>query len=371
MTRSCDLVVALLGILKTGATFVAIDADYPKPRIAFIIEDASLALIVTERSLAERLADSGCNIVAIDDIQSLSTHERADIAPISDNALAYVVYTSGSAGSPKGVMIAHRSAVAMLTWAASAFTPWLAGTVLASTSISFDLSIFEIFAPLMAGGTVVIIDNLLSLSDREVAGAVTLVNTVPSVLDAFLASNRLPHSVRVVCLAGEPLTRRLIEKTYRAGDVNVVFNLYGPSECTMYATIASAMRGESADPSIGRPINTTAYVLDENMQLSPVGVCGELYLGGAGVALGYWRRPALTAERFVPDPFGTEPGSRLYVTGDRAVDGERRARVPGTSRPTDKDAWLPNRAGRNRIGDRGDPRRCAGCSRGKELGAGR
>jgi acyl-coenzyme A synthetase/AMP-(fatty) acid ligase len=196
--------------------------------------------------------------------------------------------------------------------------------VLATTSINFDLSVYEIFGTLSWGGTVLLLRTAVELPERPdllTPGAATLFNTVPSVATALVRLGAVPAGLMRVNLAGEPVPRALVEALYAAGTAEV-HNLYGPSETTTYSTGTHLLAGESGVPGIGRPItNTRAYVLDQRMEPMPIGVPGELYLGGAGVARGYLGRPALTAERFVPDPFGpsagAEPGGRLYRTGDR------------------------------------------------------
>jgi amino acid adenylation domain-containing protein len=244
--------------------------------------------------------------------------------------LAYLIYTSGSTGVPKGVAIEHRSAVALVRWALATFPPAVFAGTLASTSIAFDLSVFELFVPLSCGGTVVLADNALALpaaaaAAREAGVEITLVNTVPSAISELMRLEALPASVRTVSLAGEPLKRPLADRVYGGLDVERVLNLYGPSEDTTYSTFARVPRDTPQAPTIGRPIaGTEAYVLDGRLGPAPAGVTGELYLGGQGLARGYLGRPDLTAERFVPDPFGVL-GAWLYHTGDLArwrVDGE-------------------------------------------------
>ncbi|HEV2847307.1 MAG TPA: amino acid adenylation domain-containing protein, partial [Thermoanaerobaculia bacterium] len=228
--------------------------------------------------------------------------------------LAYLIYTSGSTGRPKGVAIEHRSASAMVTWALGLFAESEIARVLASTSINFDLSVYEIFVPLARGGAVEVVENGLAMPSEP---GVTLVNTVPSVLSEVLRAGGLPPTVGTVNLAGEPLRRGLVERIYAAGPVERVYNLYGPSEDTTYSTWARIDRDDPSAPSIGRPIlGTQAYVVDRELRLVPLGTAGELLLGGEGLARGYLGRPDLTAERFVPDPFGALPGGRLYRTGD-------------------------------------------------------
>ena len=191
--------------------------------------------------------------------------------------------------------------------------------VLGSTSICFDLSVFEIFAPLTCGGKVIIADNALQLPALKAAHEVTLLNTVPSAMTELLRIDGIPDSVHTVNLAGEPLKLSLAQQTYRRASIDRLFNLYGPSEDTTYSTWSLLEQGISTPPSIGRPVaNTQAYILDGVGQPVPIGVPGELYLGGDGLARGYFNQTELTAERFVPNEFSAEPGGRLYRTGDLA-----------------------------------------------------
>ncbi|MET0398422.1 MAG: amino acid adenylation domain-containing protein, partial [Longimicrobiaceae bacterium] len=238
---------------------------------------------------------------------------------IDPRNLAYLIYTSGSTGRPKGVQIEHRSAVALLRWADEVFADDELAGVLASTSLSFDLSVFELFLPLGRGGAVVLAEDALALASLPAREEVTLLNTVPSAAAALVRAGAVPASVRVVCLAGEALKRGLADELYALPRVEAVYNLYGPSEDTTYSTWARVPRAEGRDPAIGRAVaGTRAYVLDGRMEPAPVGLPGELYLGGAGLARGYLGRPDATAAAFVPDPFGRAAGGRLYRTGDCA-----------------------------------------------------
>jgi len=232
---------------------------------------------------------------------------------------AYVLYPSGSTGRAKGVAIEHRIAVAFLHWALTQFTPQQLARTLFSTSICFDLSVFEIFAPLSCGATIIMAENALQLPQLPAAGEVTLINTVPSAMTELLRMGGVPASAQTVNLAGEALPRSLVERIYQETGARQVFNLYGPTEATTYATCEETPRDLAGNPSIGRPIaNTQIYILNEALQPSPVGVIGELYIGGAGLARGYLNQPALTAERFTPNPFSSQNGARMYRTGDLA-----------------------------------------------------
>jgi amino acid adenylation domain-containing protein len=291
-------------------------------------EDARLSVVITTERLASVVPEGIAHVLLLDrDWDGISRHSPDDLkGGVDEDNLAYVIYTSGSTGRPKGVAITHRSAVTLLHWAREHFTPYDLEGVLASTSICFDLSVFELFVPLSWGGKVIMADDALHLPHLSAAGEVHLINTVPSAMNELVRMKAVPPSVRTVNLAGEALSRTLVRKVYEQPTVSRVFNLYGPSEDTTYSTFALVKKGDEESPSIGRPVaNTQLYLLDERMEPVPLGLPGELYLGGAGLARGYLRRPAMTAERFVPDPFGEEPGARLYRTGDLARyrdDGE-------------------------------------------------
>jgi amino acid adenylation domain-containing protein len=313
LRRDPDLIAALLGILKTGAAYVPMDPAWPQARVALVLEDAALAAIVTSRELANSLP-SNFNSVLVDERPSAPVAPALS-APVSEESLAWVLYTSGSTGRPKGVMIRHSSAAAFLAWAHSYFTPAQTECVLASTSICFDLSCFEIFVPLSRGGRLVLAENAVELGSLPAREEITLINTVPSAISALVQASAVPASVTTINLAGEALRRQLVRAIYQASPQVSVYNLYGPSEDTTYSTGTRVDRDDPLEPSIGRPIsNTQAYILDSHLELLPVGAVGELYLGGAGLAAGYLNRADLTTERFVHAPSVT-PG-RLYRTGD-------------------------------------------------------
>ncbi|HJS23707.1 MAG TPA: amino acid adenylation domain-containing protein [Pyrinomonadaceae bacterium] len=353
--RSAELIVNLLGILKSGAAYVPADPAYPRQRLQQIFADAKCRLLIIERSVLDELpemATAAEQVLCFDELSSAepALHERSGFSvhplsplclcgccieqflnqrgtedtevaqrrsPMAPEHLAYVLYTSGSTGRPKGVAITHRSAVAMLHWALTAYTPAQLAGVLASTSICFDLSVYELFAPLSCGGKVIIAENALALPQLPAADEVTLINTVPSAMAELVRMKAVPASVEVVNLAGEALSRELVDEVYAGTTARQVWNLYGPTEDTTYSTFALIAADSSEKPSIGRPIhNTRAYVVDDQMQPVVPGTIGELYLAGDGLARGYLGRPELTAERFVPDPFATEGGGRLYRTGD-------------------------------------------------------
>ncbi len=324
MERSLEMVIGLLGILKAGGAYVALDPEYPAERLRFIVEDSSIAALVAQSGLLEQSLGF-TKVIYVDQELVAIARESGDNPglPIHPGNLAYVIYTSGSTGRPKGVAIEHSSANVLLQWARELFSARELESVLASTSICFDLSVFEIFAPLSWGGKTIVVRNALSLAEMGLAPGVSLLNTVPSVMAELLRINGVPDSIRTVNLAGEALPPGTVEQLYKESKVERVFNLYGPSEDTTYSTYACFKRGEANGRApIGKPIsNTRAYVLDREYQPVPVGVIGELCLGGQGVARGYLNRPELTAERFIPNPFAECGGERMYRTGDQVKWG--------------------------------------------------
>ncbi|MEH2290128.1 amino acid adenylation domain-containing protein [Nostoc sp.] len=321
LERSLDMVIGLLAILKAGGAYVPLDPAYPHERLAFILEDAAVSVLLTTALLVEIIPQHKAKVVCLDaDWQTIAEHSKQNLFSelITDN-LAYVIYTSGSTGRPKGVMIQHASTVAMLDWANKTFAIEARLGVLASTSICFDLSVFEVFVPLCYGGKVILIENALYLQTSPAAKSVTLINTVPSVISQLLRNDAIPASVQTVNVAGEPLHNKLVQQLYQQNNIQQVFNLYGPSEDTTYSTCAWIHKGASNTPPIGRPIhNTEIYLLDQNLQLVPVGVQGMLYIGGEGLARGYLNEAKLTADKFIPNPYANLPGKRLYKTGDLA-----------------------------------------------------
>ena len=249
LERSWRLLVGILGVLKAGGAYVPMDPAYPKDRLAYILEDAHAPVLLTQQSVTGLQPREGTHIVCLDAdwprIRANSGENPAGVAQGSD--LAYVLYTSGSTGQPKGVALEHRNATALVYWAKDVFTPDELKGVLASTSICFDLSIFEMFVPLSWGGTVILAENALALPGLAAAREVTLINTVPSAIRELLRVNGVPDSVRVVNLAGEPLVTPLVDRIYAETGVKKVYDLYGPTETTTYSTFTLRQAGEPAD----------------------------------------------------------------------------------------------------------------------------
>jgi amino acid adenylation domain-containing protein len=324
MPRSADLITAVLAVLKSGAAYVPVDPAYPADRIAFMLAESVPVAVVTTAEVAGGLPD-GLRLVVLDDPalgRELAGGPGGENRPAAavPGDVAYVVYTSGSTGRPKGVMVEHAGVVSLACWAADVFGAELS-RVLASTSLSFDVSVFEMFGTLTAGGCLEVVPNLLALTERGTAGPWqgTLISAVPSALAQVLATPGVQAEAAVAALCGEALTGQVVAAIRAAVPGARIENIYGPAEATVYATTFIVPEdSEAAAPPIGRPIwNMRMYVLDENLRLVPPGVAGELYIAGIGLARGYLGRPGMTAERFVVNPFGA-PGERMYRTGDLA-----------------------------------------------------
>jgi amino acid adenylation domain-containing protein len=316
--RSLEMVVGLLGILKSGGAYVPLDPAYPQARLAYMLADTQAAVLLTQARLKDELPEHGAQVLCLDAdwptvAQQPLTNPVNYTQPLN---LAYCIYTSGSTGKPKGVALQHWNAVGFLTWASQAFERDHTARVLFSTSICFDISIFELFSPLVTGGSVLLVRDALALSEGTIEPPPVLINTVPSAAQALLDAQAFPHTVKVINLAGEPLQRALVERLHAAVPQARVYNLYGPTEDTTYSTYCEVVPDAGSKVTVGRPVsNTQVYILDGGLEPVPIGVPGEIYIAGAGLARGYLNRPDLTAEKFIPNPFG-EPGSRMYKTGD-------------------------------------------------------
>ncbi|WP_419709281.1 amino acid adenylation domain-containing protein [Pseudomonas sp. NFX224] len=316
MQRSEQLLVALLAVLKAGGAYVPLDPDYPAERVAYMLEDSRARVLITQQAVAESLSVSAdTQVLLMDENQSLTAYpQSAPVTRVTPDNLAYVIYTSGSTGKPKGVAIAHRNVQALIDWSKSVYSRDDIQGVLASTSVCFDLSVWELFVTLANGGSLIIARNALELPQLPARDQVRLINTVPSAINALQRDGQIPPSVRIINLAGEPLKQSLVDALYQQATVEHVYDLYGPSEDTTYSTWTR--REAAGHANIGRPLKHTAsYLLDADLQPVPQGVSAELYLSGAGITRGYLARPGLTAEKYVPNPFSST-GERLYRTGD-------------------------------------------------------
>ncbi len=328
MERSLEMVVALYGILKAGSAYVPIDPEYPAERIAFMANDAAAPILLTQAALAEQFAETSARVVAIDieaaPESSRPEGPRASKATLDD--LAYVIYTSGSTGQPKGAMNTHRAISNRIQWMQEAFQLTPADRILQKTPFSFDVSVWEFFWPLMYGAELVIAEpgghrDTSYLAQLIIDRGITTIHFVPSMLQLFLEDPRAGECaslVRVIC-SGEALPKAVQDRFFDRLDAEL-HNLYGPTEAAVDVTWWACDRAsELSFVPIGKPIaNTQMHILDEELRPVPIGTAGELYIGGIQVGRGYLNRPELTTERFIAHPFGTEPGARLYKTGDLA-----------------------------------------------------
>ncbi|MEJ8546232.1 amino acid adenylation domain-containing protein [Brevibacillus borstelensis] len=315
MERSADLLIGMLGILKAGASYVPLDPAYPNDRLLFIMQDAQASLLITQKKWKALVRVE--NRFFIDDMDWSQASNVDEPNPVVNSEQpAYLIYTSGSTGKPKGVPIKHRSVGALMSWSKTVYSDADLNGVLASTSICFDISVFEIFVTLMRGGKVILADHALQLFHLPAAAEVTLINTVPSVMTELLRMEKLPNHVRIINLAGEPVPPTLVHELSKIPSIGKIWNLYGPSEDTTYSSYALLDKSGNEPITIGRPIsNTTFYVLDRHMQPVPIGIPGELYIGGDGLTTGYINLARLTRERFVKNPFSSAHET-IYKTGD-------------------------------------------------------
>ncbi|HEU4562474.1 MAG TPA: amino acid adenylation domain-containing protein [Longimicrobium sp.] len=316
LPRTPELIVALLAVLKAGAAYVPLDPAYPAERVEYMLGHTAVPLLVTTAALAERVPQYAGGVVRVDaDDAAIAAHPSGTpgVHVLPEN-LAYVIYTSGSTGRPKGVQIEHRNTAAVLRWLHDHVHDDERESVLASTSVCFDVSIAEIFGTLCWGGTLVLVENALSLA--HLGEPVATVAMVPSAAAELLRMGAIPPGVRTLALGGEPLRNELAQRLYALGHVERVLNLYGPTEDTTYSTCKDVERGRTAAMSVGRAVSgTTARVLDDELRPVRHGEVGEVWMAGEGVTRGYLADPRMTAERYRPDPLGA-PGARMYRTGD-------------------------------------------------------
>ena len=328
MDRSVEMMVALYGVLKAGGAYVPLDPEYPKERLAFMLEDMKPRLILTQARLASTLPEHGASVLSLDAEWETIAKEPATPPGRGDlglDHLAYVIYTSGSTGRPKGAMNAHRGILNRLLWMQHAYRLGVGDVVIQKTPFSFDVSVWELFWPLMFGARLVVArpgghKEPGYLVDTIAKERVTTMHFVPSMLAVFLDESDAPRagSLTRVFASGEALSPALVDRFYAKIPGARLHNLYGPTEAAVDVTSWACEPGARVVP-IGRPVhNTRIYLLDERMRPVPEGVRGELYIGGVQVGRGYLTRPELTKDRFVPDPFDSAPGARLYRTGDVA-----------------------------------------------------
>jgi amino acid adenylation domain-containing protein len=326
--RSLEMVVGLLAILKAGSAYVPLDPGYPAERLAFMLEDARVPVLLTQARLAGGLPGHGARVVLLDPPagEAVAGAGAALPAPAGPDSLAYAIFTSGSTGRPKGAMNSHRAILNRLDWMQRRYRLDASDRVLQKTPFSFDVSVWELFWPLLVGARLVVArpgghQDPAHLAGLIAAEGVTTVHFVPSMLQAFVEAPGVDGctTLRRVIASGEALPRELAERWYRRLAAPL-HNLYGPTEAAVDVTAWPVAAGAAgASVPIGRPVaNTRIVVLGPEGRPAPVAAPGELHIGGVQVGRGYLSRPALTAERFVPDGPGGSPGGRLYRTGDLA-----------------------------------------------------
>ncbi|NUQ65823.1 MAG: amino acid adenylation domain-containing protein, partial [Pirellulales bacterium] len=322
--RSIDMVLGLYGVMKAGGAYLPLDPDYPQERVASILADSGVNVVLVQPGLEDRLGDwNGSRIL----LEEFSWREQSDGRPerlTGPENLAYVIYTSGSTGTPKGVAIEHAGIRNRLVWMQEAYALAPGDRVLQKTPYSFDVSVWEFFWPLISGATLVVArpgghQDSRYLADLIQRRRITAIHFVPSMLRVFLEEEGLENCdcLRLVVTSGEALSYELAERVFERLPKARLENLYGPTEASVDVTRWSCMEDARRIVPIGRPIaNTRTYVLSPRLEPLPIGVAGELHLAGVQLARGYLNRPELSAERFVPDPFGSQPGQRMYKTGD-------------------------------------------------------
>ena len=326
-----DMAVGLLGVLKAGAAYVPLDPSYPSERLAFMLRDSLSPLLLTQSHLADELPVQNELLVLLDSewdslISLQPTH--APVVPSLPDSLAYVIYTSGSTGRPKGAMLSHRGVVNYLLWCTQAYAVSDGDGAPVHSSLSFDLTVTSLLAPLVVGRRVVLVpesQGVEGLAQSLLAGdTFSLVKLTPShlrLLEQQLPADKVAGLTHSFVIGGEALTPDMLSFWREHAPLTRLVNEYGPTETVVGCCVHTVLPGEalSGSVSIGRPIaNTRLYILDSHLLPVPSGVPGELFIGGAQVGRGYLGRPDLSAERFLPDPFSSEPGARLYRTGDKA-----------------------------------------------------
>jgi amino acid adenylation domain-containing protein len=321
LERSLEMVVGLLGVLKAGGAYIPLDPSSPRERLAFMLEDAQVPLLLAQQRLLEQLPAHAARVLCLDAdgeiIAREGTENPAD--EMTTENLAYVIYTSGSTGKPKGVQVSHRAVSNLLN--SMRLRPGLTeqDTVLAVTSLSFDIAALELFLPITIGARLVITTHDVAgsgtqLSEVLAGSGVTVLQATPATWRLLVEAGWQGNSHLKILCGGEALAPELAAQLVTKG--SSLWNLYGPTETTIWSAV-SRVESTEGRTAIGQPIdNTQFYILDSYLRPVPVGVAGELYIGGTGLARGYLNRPELTAEKFVPDPFTQEPGARLYKTGD-------------------------------------------------------
>jgi amino acid adenylation domain-containing protein len=323
--RSLEMVVGVLGILKAGGAYVPLDPDYPQERLVFMVEDAQIAVLLTQSHLTASLPNTQAKVVCLDSdwetIQATNKDAQPPASSVTPDNLAYIIYTSGSTGKPKGVQIPHCNAVNLLRSVCEQPGLTSEDTLLAVTTLSFDISVSEVFLPLMVGAKLVIVSREITTDGLQLLKAMetyhpTFMQPTPATWRMLLTAGWIGSPNLKMISTGEALPRDLANQLLPLG--KELWNLYGPTETTIWSA-GYQVKADHQPITIGSPIaNTQLHILDKNMQSVPIGVSGELHIGGAGIARGYLNRPELTSEKFVANPLDADPSARLYKTGDLA-----------------------------------------------------
>ncbi|HKS26464.1 MAG TPA: amino acid adenylation domain-containing protein, partial [Pyrinomonadaceae bacterium] len=325
--RSIEMVVGLLGTLKAGGAYVPLDPTYPAERLFFMLKDAELKALLVEQEAQAALAAQEIEVVGIREASQSGENEENPRVRVSAENIAYIIYTSGSTGLPKGAMISHGGIANHMAWMLDSFPMVETDTDLQKTPFSFDASVWEFYAPLLSGARLVMARPAGHLEPRYLIDTirehgVTRLQVVPTLLQALLQEESFSGcgSLKRVFCGGEALPKELLTKFFETLPDTELLNLYGPTETTIEVTYWHCERDtDRSSVPIGRAIaNTQLYILDNHLQPVPIGVAGHLHIGGASLGRGYFNRPELTADRFIPNPFSVEPGTRLYRTGDLA-----------------------------------------------------
>lgn len=330
--RSPWLIIAILAILKAGGAYIPLDPAYPEKRNQLILEDSKVGIFLTQKKYANTFPSSEVKIILIDEVVNFCSQLSAANLnlPLKNTFLAYILYTSGTTGRPKGIAIEHRNTVGLLNWAKTEYSNRQMSGILAVTSVCFDLSIFEIFLPLVTGNKIILINDIedIKILSVGVRNQISLINTVPSAINLLLDLDLIPSSVNTVNLAGEPLSKNIVERLYAIPTLDKIYNLYGPSETTTYATCALLKKSVDMIPTIGKPIaGACIFLLDDCFNPVPTGEVGEIYIGGFGVSRGYYNNSEQTDKQFINISVFSQNLRRLFKTGDLAVfteEGELR-----------------------------------------------
>lgn len=317
--RTTQMLIGLLGILKSGGVYVPLDPQYPPEQLQSMLDDTQVRVLVTVSALKESLIQGAEHVICLDsDWPSIALESTANVhSGVTAANLACLVYTAGATGKPRCVGIEHRNTLGLMHWAHREFGKETLAGVLAASTIHSARAILEIYAPLCWGGTVIMAEDLFQLQGLAAKNSVTLISAAPPAMAELSCSDWVPETAKALLIAGEALPGAMVDRIFEAASIKKIWNLYGLSEDAGCTTAALVEKGTNSLVTIGRPVaNRQLYVLSQQLQPVPEGVAGELHVSGEGLARGYAGRPEMTAERFIPNPFSGAPGARMHRTGD-------------------------------------------------------